>query len=509
MAITANRRGFVSGGMAATGGLMLAAATNTAMASARHDLAGVAPAKETLPLLQLSASEVVLRLRRGELTCETYTNALLQRAAQFQNLNVFASLAPEKLLATAKRLDATKPAQPPPLWGLPIPVKDSIFTAGDPTTGGTAALAAFKPAYDAEIVTRLGAAGAFVFGKTNLHELSTGLTGNASHFGPIHNPYAVGKIAGGSSSGSAVAVATGIAPLAIGEDTAGSNRVPPALTGVVGFRPTTGRYSNRGVIPLTPTFDQVGPEARDVSDIELFDRIVTSRPTPLAAKNLRDIRLGVPRAYLFDTVDDEYRTLMEKGVQKLREAGITLVEKDIPRLKELLPRSYAAIVFTEIHTALENFLATNGLGNLSTLLAKSDPRTRVYYERFVMPGGQNIVSFEEYKRAIVLGRPALREEVQRYFSDNALDAIVFPTTKCPAFPIDADTAVINGQKISTFEALGFNTILAPTCRLPSIALPLARTAEGLPVGLSLDGPSGADERLLSVALAIEPVLKQN
>ncbi len=158
-----------------------------------------------------------------------------------------------------------------PLFGLPIPIKDSVNTHDYPTTAGTPALRGFRPAQDAPVVKALRDAGALVLGKTNLHELSFGWTSDNHAFGAVHNPYAPTRIPGGSSGGTAAAVAAHMAPLGVAEDTQGSIRVPAALCGICGFRPTTGRYSTRGCVPISPLFDQIGPHARTVSDLALFD----------------------------------------------------------------------------------------------------------------------------------------------------------------------------------------------------------------------------------------------
>ena len=184
-----------------------------------------------------------------------------------------------------------------------MPVKDSVATADLPTTAGTAALRDFHPAADATVVARLRAAGAIVLGKTNLHELSFGWTSNNLTYGPVHNPWDRLRIPGGSSGGTAAAVAAGMAPLGVAEDTQGSIRVPAALCGVAGFRPTTGRYPNDGCAPISGLFDQIGPIARHVADLALFVAVMTGDDSPIETIALDGLRLGVAREYFFTGLD--------------------------------------------------------------------------------------------------------------------------------------------------------------------------------------------------------------
>ncbi len=199
-------------------------------------------------LTALSAAEAIAGMKTGDLDAKTYAEALLERAREKQDLNAFLALDPDRVLAAARQADAQRARGDTTgaLHGLPIPVKDSVFTEAYPTTGGTPALQSLDRRIDAPLITRLKSAGGYVMGKTNLHELSTGHTSNNEMFGAVRNPYDPARIPGGSSGGTGVAVATGMAPMGIGEDTFGSIRVPAALCGVAGFRPTTGPQRGSG-----------------------------------------------------------------------------------------------------------------------------------------------------------------------------------------------------------------------------------------------------------------------
>ena len=256
-------------------------------------------------LCQLSASRAVALMVAGEMTAEAYATALLERCGEYAHLNAFISIDPHYVLAQARAADAHRAAGKSLglLHGLPVPVKDSVNTADYPTTGGTGALRDFRPKTDAAAVTLLRGAGAIVLGKTNLHELSFGWTSSNAAFGAVRNPYDPQHIPGGSSGGTAAAVAAGMAPLGVAEDTAGSIRVPAALCGLFGFRPTTGRYPNDGVVPMTSVFDQVGPHARCMADIALFDAVMTGDEQPMEPAVLAGLRIGIDRDYYCSRLD--------------------------------------------------------------------------------------------------------------------------------------------------------------------------------------------------------------
>jgi Asp-tRNA(Asn)/Glu-tRNA(Gln) amidotransferase A subunit family amidase len=233
-------------------------------------------------LVELSATAAVAGIRDGNIKAEDYARALLDRAQQLASLNAFRILDRETTLEAAHNADRQRAsgAQLGMLHGLPIPVKDSVNTKALPTSNGTRALANFKPRDDAAVLKPLFAQGAILMGKTNLHELSFGWTSNNAVFGPVRNPYDPTRVPGGSSGGSGAAVAARMAPLAIGEDTNGSIRHPAANCGLTGFRPSFGRYPDDGIMPLTDKFDQVGPIARSVDDIVLFDNVLVPNSAP-------------------------------------------------------------------------------------------------------------------------------------------------------------------------------------------------------------------------------------
>jgi len=258
-------------------------------------------------LVALGAAEAVARISHGDISAERYAAALLERCAAGKALNAFITLEPDAVLEAARRCDRERRKGPRPgaLFGLPIPLKDCVNTRDFPTTAGTPALRHFRPAADAPIVTALLRAGAIVLGKTNMHELGYGWTSNNQAFGAVRNPYDPTRIPGGSSGGTAAAIAARMAPLGVAEDTNGSIRVPAALCGIMGLRPTTGRYPTHGCVPLSAVFDQVGPHARMVADLALFDSVAAGDWRPLQPQPLREVRLGVVRDYWYRDLDPE------------------------------------------------------------------------------------------------------------------------------------------------------------------------------------------------------------
>lgn len=458
-------------------------------------------------LCALYATDAVAYMKSGDLKAETYASALFARAEKRKDLNAFISLNRDQVLESAHAADQLRASGKPlgALHGLPIPVKDSVLTADYPTTAGTKVFGALAPRRDAMIVQRLKENGAFVMGKTNLHELSTGFTSNNEIFGPVHNPYDLARIPGGSSGGTAAAVSAGMAPLGIAEDTAGSIRVPAALCGVFGFRPTTGRYPDNDVVPLVPLLDQLGPHARNMKDIVLFDSVITGRTADLRARTLEGARLGVPRVYFYEGVESEASVIIENTLVALEESGAVLVQADIPDVKTLLEQTFMPILFHDTDPTLDAWFKSVGIpGGLAQILAEAGARTREAFASFLSPTSANAIPQDVYDNAVNVARPALQRAVQQYFADNQLDAIIFPTTLCAAPPIgDDNETMIDGRKVSIFDALGHNTMLAPSCGLPALTIPAGVTRSGLPVGIELDALPSRDEALLALALGIQ------
>jgi mandelamide amidase len=493
-----SRRSFLLGAAAAAA---LRAAPEVGYASSPNPGAG--------DLAGLSATVAATRIARGELSAEDYARALLARCTAHRSLNAFITLEPDKVLEAARECDRKRRAgaRTGPLFGLPIPLKDSISTHDYPTTAGTPALRNFRPSEDASIVQVLRNAGAIVLGKTNLHELSYGWTSNNEAFGPVHNPYDPSRIAGGSSGGTAAALAAHLAPLGVGEDTNGSIRVPAALCGVFGLRPTTGRYPTQGCVPLTPLFDQVGPLARTLADIGLFDSVITNDWRSIEPRPLKGVRLGVIRAYYYSDLDREVERITSSALKRLQHAGVELVELEFPELAQVHGQITYPVIAHDAPSALAHYLNEYRAGiTFEQLIDKSSPGIRDGF-RAVLPGGADFISDKAYAAIVQQRIPMLRRRFHDHFARSGVAAIVFPVTCVPALPIGPEADVsIDNRPVSLFTALARNITPTSAAALPGLVLPAGLTRSGLPVAIELDAQGGADRALLALGMSVTRVL---
>ena len=469
-----------------------------------------APSMARSELLELGAVEAVAAIARGDVTAEHYASTLLAQCESGKSLNAFITLESGKVLEAARTADRRRSsgAAPGPLHGLPIPIKDSINTKDYPTTAGTPALRNFRPAQDAPIVKLLTDAGAIVLGKTNLHELSFGWTSNNRAFGAVRNPYDPTRIPGGSSGGTAAAIAARMAPLGVAEDTEGSIRVPAAMCGLAGFRPTTGRYPTTGAAPITALFDQVGPHARAVADLALVDSAVTGDPRVTAPASLQGVKLAVARRYYFEDLDPDVDRLTADALRKLQDAGADLVEAELPDLARLIALTTNPVQLHDAYFDLKAYLAKYQAGvSLEQLIAMASTDVKSDFERYVMPGARESVSDAVYQEVRTVHLPRLREMFRAHFATTGAAALVFPTTMVPALPIGQDAEVlVKGKKLSFETVVSRNIAPGSTAGLPGLVLPVGLTAAGLPVTLEFDGPAGADRALLALGLGLEQIL---
>jgi mandelamide amidase len=449
-------------------------------------------------------------MSRGEITAEYYAGALLARCESLRALNAFITLEPARVLEAAHACDTHRRSggKLGPLFGLPIPVKDSVNTRDYPTSAGTPALRYFRPMADAPIVRSLRAGGAIVLGKTNLHELSYGWTSNNLAFGAVHNPYDTRRIPGGSSGGTAAAVAARMAPLGIAEDTEGSIRVPAAMCGIAGFRPSTGRYSTRGCVPITPLFDQVGPHARTVSDLALFDSVATADRRPVAAVPLQGLRLGIVRDYWFTSLDPQVEHLTEQALQRLRQAGAEIVETELPGLGRLIEQTTDLVQNHDVRVSLARYLRSYGTNlTFEEVVRRASPDIQSIFRSDVLSGGANFVSEQVYGEARDVHLPTLRRLYRNYFKRTGVAALVFPATMAAAPPIGEEVTVdIGDRRVPFFTVVGRNIAPGSTAGLPGLVLPAGLTTTRLPVGIEFDAPAGADRALLAMGLSLERAL---
>lgn len=461
-------------------------------------------------LSDLTATQAVLHMRRGELSCERYAEALLERCRAARALNAFITLEPQRVLEDARARDRERAAgaEPGPLFGLPIPVKDSVNTRDYPTTAGTPALRQFKPRADAPVVAALRSAGAIVLGKTNLHELSYGWTSNNLAFGAVHNPYDPARIPGGSSGGTGAAIAARLAPLGIAEDTEGSIRVPAAFCGVLGLRPTTGRYSTEGCVPISPLFDQIGPHARSIADLTLFDSVLVPDAKPLDAHTLRGTRLGVVRDFWWVDLDPEVERIARLALDRLERAGAVLVETPLPGVERLVDLTTEQVQNHDVRFALAKYLEKYGAGiTLEQLVARASPDIQAVFRSYVLPGGANVVSEAVYAAARDRHLPELRRLYRDYFASTGVAAMVFPAVRVPPPRIGEETTIdIRGRAVPFEDAVARNIAPGSTAGLPGLVMPAGLTAAGLPVALEFDGPAGTDRALLALGASLEQAL---
>lgn len=466
-------------------------------------------------LVALTAAEAVRALVRGEVTAESYTQALLRQCEAGAALNAFITLGKDVVLEAARDCDLRRQtgSRLGRLHGLPVSIKDSVNTRQLPTTAGSAALRHFRPAEDAPLVSILRRHGAIVLGKTNMHELSWGYTSNNSAFGAVRNPYDPTRIAGGSSGGSAASVAFRMAPLGVAEDTEGSIRVPAALCGTAGFRPSTGRYPNDATAPTTTVFDQLGPHARSVEDLLLFDAVLTGSGPVAVAPSLKGIRLGIIRPYFWRVLDSEVERIAECAVDRLRRAGVELIEGELPELQRLIEHITRQVQFHDFRLTMTGYLQRYRAGlSFEELIARSSPAMRRLCESMMHLGGANFVPDEEYQQILTVHLPALRAMYRDYFRRSGVSAITFPACILPA-PLlqsraqEEDLQVqVAGEFLPFDVAISRNIAPGSTAGLPGLVLPAGLTREGLPVALEFDGPSGCDPQLLSLGLALEAEL---
>ncbi|MGO9635861.1 MAG: amidase family protein [Steroidobacteraceae bacterium] len=485
-------------------------AAATTVAAARGLPASGSSQTHMTQLIELGAVEAVAQMSRGELTVERYAEALLDRCHAARELNAFITIEPERVLADARTRDRERRAgaKAGPLFGLPIPVKDSVNTREYPTTGGTPALRDFRPKDDAPLVAALRAAGAIVLGKTNLHELSYGWSSNNLAYGAVRNPYDPARIPGGSSGGTAAAIAARLAPLGVAEDTEGSIRVPAAFCGIAGLRPTTGRYSTRGCVPISPLFDQVGPHARTVADLALFDAAVTGDMRPLAVGSLRGVRLGLVRDYWFSDLDSEVERITELALGRLKDAGAELIDTQLPGLARLIDLTTDQVQNHDVRIALARYLKDYGAGiTFDELVARASPDIQKTFSIYVLPGGADFVSESAYAAARDRYLPELRRLYQDYFSRTGVAAMVFPAIRVAAPLIGEETVIqIRGRPVPFEAAVARNIAPGSTAGVPGLVLPAGLTAAGLPVALEFDAPAGGDRALLALGAALEGAL---
>ncbi|HEX2541687.1 MAG TPA: indoleacetamide hydrolase [Caldimonas sp.] len=468
-------------------------------------------------MLAMSSGDVVAAIRSGRMSAESYVVAALDRAERLKDLNAFITLDRAGSTAQARRVDDMRGRGTalPPLAGLPIVVKDNINSRDLPTTGGTAALRNVRPRANAPVLQRLVEAGAIVLGKTNLHELAFGITSTnlASFAGPVKNPYDRTRIPGGSSGGTAVAIAARIVPSGLGTDTGGSTRIPAALCGIAGLRPSVGnggtqrRYNGAGVLPISHTRDTIGPMGRSIADLALLDAVITGG-APATAVPLGGVRIGVPASF-WSGLERQLATVVTDARNRLAAAGVVFVDVDLPGLADLNGKVSFPVALHEPIADIPAYLAATGVSGID--IAQIAQQIASPDVKGAFGAIQADAMGAGYNDALRVFRPQLQALYADYFRANRVEAMLFPTTVAAAVPIDTANgsgkfSIDGGPRVDTFGTFIRNTDPGSNAGIPGLAFPAGATASGLPVGLELDGPLGSDRRLMSIGLAMEAVL---
>lgn len=445
----------------------------------------------------------------------------LERAELLNDdLNAFLQIDHTGALRVAEELarDERRDSTALPLAGVPVAVKDNICVRGMQTSCGSRILGAYHPPYTATVVERLQSAGAVIIGKTNCDEFAMGSSNENSAFGPVKNPWDPRRVPGGSSGGSAAAVAAGIVPVALGSETGGSVRQPAALCGIVGFKPTYGRLSRYGLVAFASSLDHIGIFGRNVADVAALLGVMAGRdprdatsadvPVPDYAAEIEGAivgaRIGVPRALFSEGLDPDVRLSVESAIDAYRELGAAIVDIELPHAK------YAIAVYYIIATAeaSSNLARFDGVrygfrAEEATTLREMYARTRdegfgAEVKRRIMLGTYVLSSgyYDAYYRKAQQVRSLLRQDYGSAFEK--CDAILSPTTPTPAFLL--------GEKVDDPLAMYLNDIYTCTANLvgnPGISLPCGLSSSGLPIGMQLVGPNWSESNLFRLAHAFE------
>jgi aspartyl-tRNA(Asn)/glutamyl-tRNA(Gln) amidotransferase subunit A len=435
-------------------------------------------------------------------------------------LNVYLSLTRERALEQAARVDAlaAKGDPLPPLAGVPVGIKDVLVMKGAPATAGSKILKGYLPPYDATAVTKLEAAGAVLLGKLNCDEFAMGSSNENSAYGPVRNPVDPERVPGGSSGGSAAAVAANMAVATLGTDTGGSIRQPASFCGVVGVLPTYGRVSRYGLIAFASSLDRVGPFAGNVRDAATLlgviagpdTRDATSSPAPVedyaaeSDKPVGGLKIGVPDEYFAEGLDPEVRAAIEKGIDALKAAGCTIERVSLPHTRYAIP-TYYLVATAEASANLARFdgvrygYRSPHSATLSEMYSNSrdegfgaEVKRRILLGTYALSAGY----YDAYYLKAQQVRRLLAEEFLRAFAE--VDAIVTPTSPVPAFKLGEKS----GDPLAMYLA-DIYTVTASLAGICGVTVPCGATTAGLPVGMQVLGAHFKESNAFRVARAVE------
>ncbi|HEY7790914.1 MAG TPA: Asp-tRNA(Asn)/Glu-tRNA(Gln) amidotransferase subunit GatA [Vicinamibacterales bacterium] len=465
---------------------------------------------------------IVSGARSAEEICR---EALVRIEQENARLNAFTAVGAEQALGRARALDALRARSRDalnalPLAGVPVAVKDNLCTRELPTTACSRILAGYRSPYDATVVSRLESAGAIIVGKTNCDEFAMGSSNESSAAGPVHNPWDLDRTPGGSSGGSAAAVAAALVPIALGSDTGGSVRQPAALCGVVGLKPTYGRVSRYGLIAFASSLDQVGPIGRRVEDVARALSVLAGEDPADATSSreavpdysaaltgdVRGVRIGVPKHLLQEGVDPDVLQATTTALETLRARGAHLVDVQLPRAAYAIP-TYYLIATAEAGSNLARYDGVRygarapgtSEGALAAMYRKTrdlgfgaEVKRRILLGTYVLSAGY----YEAYYVKAQQVRTLIAEDYTRAFAQ--VDAIALPTAPAPAFRL--------GEQVNDPLRMYLNdvfTVSANLAGLPAVSVPCGLTRAGLPIGLHVTGRPFEEETILRMAEAYE------
>ncbi|MBI4495636.1 MAG: Asp-tRNA(Asn)/Glu-tRNA(Gln) amidotransferase subunit GatA [Deltaproteobacteria bacterium] len=473
-----------------------------------------------MELYQYTAHDLQHMLEKGEITSRELTQALLARIEEVEErIHAYITLTPELALEQAARADTRlRKGEGGPLTGIPLAIKDLICTRGVRTTCGSRMLENFLPPYDGTVIERLEKAGAVFLGKTNMDEFAMGSSTENSYFGPTRNPWDLERIPGGSSGGSAAAVAAGESIASLGSDTGGSIRQPAACCGVVGLKPTYGRVSRYGLVAFASSLDQIGPFSRDVEDAALLlnaisghdprDSTSMNRPVPdftrALVEDVRGMKLGVVREGFGEGLDPEVEAAVRRAIALLKGLGAEVIPLSLPH------SDYAVAVYYIIAPAeaSSNLARYDGVkygfrapGRRSLLEMYCATRSQGFgaeVKRRIMLGTYALSAgyYEAYFRKASQVRTLIRQDFERAFA--RCEALLLPTAPTPAFRL--------GEKVDDPLQMYLSDIYTIPCNLaglPGLSLPCGLSRQGLPIGLQILTAPFQEEKMLRVAYAFE------
>jgi aspartyl-tRNA(Asn)/glutamyl-tRNA(Gln) amidotransferase subunit A len=449
-----------------------------------------------------------------------YARIAADDGADGKGINSFLALSRERALAQAERVDAAavKGETLGPLAGVPVGIKDVLAMKGVPATAGSLILKGYLPPYDATVVAKLEAAGAVLLGKLNCDEFAMGSSNENSAYGPVKNPRALDRVPGGSSGGSAAAVAAGFAVATLGTDTGGSVRQPAAFCGVVGVLPTYGRVSRYGLIAFASSLDRVGPFTRTVKDAatvlevlagqDVMDATSSDRPVDgyvgALQKPVEGLRVGVPAEYFGEGLDAEIRAAIERTLDGLKAAGCVVKPVRLPHTKYAIP-TYYVIATAEASSNLSRFdgvrfgLRAEEANTLSAMFRKTrdagfgaEVKRRILLGTYALSAGY----YDAYYRKAQQVRALLTRDFLAAFHE--VDVIVGPMTPTPAFKL--------GEKTDDPVAMYLADIYSVAASLAGIcgmSMPCGETMDGLPIGVQIMAPHFDEATMLRVGQAVE------